>query len=290
MPISADKPLGALSLDDLVLAALAEDIGDGDRTTQGTVSEDETGTARVLAKAHGVISGRRPFDRVFEHLEPAVALEWGVADGDRVSPGDLVVELHGSMRTILMGERTALNFLGRLSGIATLAARYVEAVQGTHARIVDTRKTTPGWRELEKGAVLAGGALNHRFGLFDMVLVKENHIRAAGGVSAALRAVQGEAAREDLEVEVEVATLEELEEALTVTPDRVLLDNMSVEDLRKAVAVAEEHSPPRPLLEASGGVRLDTVRAIAETGVDLISVGALTHSAPALDLSLLVVE
>ena len=156
MPISAEKPLGALSLDDLVLAALAEDIGDGDRTTRWTVSENATGSARVIAKANGVVAGRRPFHRVFQHLEPGVSLEWAVSDGDRVSPGDLVVKLGGSLRTILVGERTALNFLGRLSGIASLAARYVEAVKGTGARIVDTRKTTPGWRELEKGAVAGG--------------------------------------------------------------------------------------------------------------------------------------
>jgi nicotinate-nucleotide pyrophosphorylase (carboxylating) len=279
-----------MELEALVRAALAEDVGDGDRTTDWTVPETATGRARIVAKAQGVIAGSEAADLVFRTVDPALTLDWRRQDGDRVAPGDEVLEARGALRSILTAERTALNFLGRLSGIATLAARYVEVVEDTDCRIADTRKTTPGLRALEKRAAAAGGAMNHRLGLFDMVLIKENHLRAAGGVSAALRAVEALAASERLEVEVEVRTLEELDEALTGRPARILLDNMTTGELREAVRRAGSRPEGRPLLEASGGVALETVREIAATGVDIISIGAITHSAAALDLSLLVAE
>ncbi len=278
----------AEALDRLIDLALEEDIGDGDRTTEWTVPDAATGVARVVAKGEGVLAGRVPASRVFERLDPALELAWRVTDGDRVRPGLEILEVRGRLRAILTGERTALNFLARLSGVATLTRAFVIAIEGTGCRIVDTRKTTPGWRALEKAATSAGGAENHRLGLYDMVLIKENHARASGGIGPALSAVREQARDEGLEVEVEVGDADELEEALGAGAGRILLDNLPVEALRSAVSRVRESPPPRPLLEASGGVTLATVRAIAETGVDLISVGAITHSAPALDLSLLV--
>ncbi len=289
-PDSASRgPEGrAAALDRLIDLALEEDVGDGDRTTEWTVSDGAKGIARVVAKEEGVFAGRVPASRIFERLDPALELDWRVADGDRVRPGLEILELRGRLRAILTGERTALNFLARLSGVATLTRAFVRAIEGTGCRIVDTRKTTPGWRALEKAATSAGGAENHRLGLYDMVLIKENHARASGGIGPALAAVRDRARDEGLEVEVEVGSADELEEALAAGAGRILLDNMPLEALRSAVSRVRESPPPRPLLEASGGVTLATVRAIAETGVDLVSVGAITHSAPALDLSLLV--
>lgn len=281
-------PVADAGLDTLVERALAEDVGDGDRTTRWTVPAGGRGRARIVARGDGVIAGVAAAERVFARLDAGVEVRWSRRDGDRVGRGEAVAELEGPLRAILTGERTALNFLGRLSGVATLAARFVEAVRGTGCRIVDTRKTTPGWRILEKAAAAAGGARNHRMGLYDMVLVKENHARAAGGVAASLAAVGERARREGLEVEVEVRDERELEEALSAGADRILLDNMTPDELRAAVRRVRALPSPHPLLEASGGVTLDTVRDVAGTGVDLISVGAITHSAPALDLSLLV--
>ncbi|MBT8479315.1 MAG: carboxylating nicotinate-nucleotide diphosphorylase [Gemmatimonadetes bacterium] len=276
--------------DPLIRRELEEDIGDGDRTSEWTIPAALVGEARILAKEHGVVCGAGVAARAFtiadENLEVAVQ----ASDGTRVGPGETLVWVSGSLRSILAAERTALNFLARLSGVATLTARYVEAVAGTGCRVADTRKTTPGWRTLEKYAVAAGGGMNHRRGLYDMVLIKENHIRAAGGVAAAIEAAQPNARREGLEVEVEVTNEAELEEAVRCAPDRVMLDNMSVAELRAAVAMIRNAPAPRPRIEASGGVTLDSVRDIARTGVDYISVGALTHSAPALDLSLLVTD
>lgn len=274
--------------DELVRRALREDVGDGDRTTRWTVPSHLEGRARIVAREEGVIAGTELADRVFALLDPSVDVRFDVVDGEEVDAGGVVGRLRGPLAPVLTGERTALNFLGRLSGIATLTRRYTDAVRGTGSRITDTRKTTPGWRELEKAATRAGGAVNHRFGLYDMVLVKENHVRAAGGVTAALEAVSERAEEEGLQVEIEVTTLEELEEALERGPHRILLDNMPLDRLGEAVERVRGRPPPRPRLEASGGVRLDTVREVAETGVDLISVGALTHSAPALDFTLLV--
>lgn len=285
---SARAPAPGDALERLVERALAEDVGDGDRTTEWTVPAGMTGRACIVVKAEGVIAGTEAAGRVFRRLDPTLEVAWRSADGAGVAPGDVVAELAGPLRAILTGERTALNFLGRLSGVATLAARFVEAVRGTGCRIVDTRKTTPGWRALEKAAAAAGGARNHRMGLYDMVLVKENHARAAGGIRAALAAVVEHARIEGIEVEVEVRDERELEEALEGGADRILLDNMSLDALRAAVRRARQAPDPRPLLEASGGIGLSAVREVADTGVDLISVGAITHSAPTLDLSLLV--
>ncbi len=282
----------ALAEEALVSAALAEDVGAADWTTRWTVREGTAGRAEIVARAVGVVAGTRPAEAVFRQLEPAMRVRWDRADGERVRPGETVAEVRGELGAILTGERTALNFLGRLSGVATLASRYVDAVRGSGCRIVDTRKTTPAWRRLEKEAVAAGGAGNHRAGLYDMVLLKENHIRAAGGIGPALDAVTGPAGERDLEVEVEVTSLDELREVLSRPPpgrpDRILLDNMPLQVLEEAVREVRSSEPPIPLLDASGGVTLDSVRRIAESGVDMISVGALTHSAPALDLSLLV--
>lgn len=286
----SEPPYGAEMA--LIEAALAEDIGEADWTTRWTVSEAAPGRARVVARDAGVIAGARPAEAVFRRLDPKMRLDWRRRDGDRVEADSVVLELRGRLRAILTGERTALNFLGRLSGVATLTSLYVRAVEGTGCRVVDTRKTTPGWRRLEKEAVAAGGGANHRSGLYDMVLLKENHLRHAGGVGPALDLVSERARAAGLEVEVEVTDLAELEAALErspeARPDRILLDNMAPDMLREAVRAVRSLEPPVPLLEASGGVTLESVRSIADTGVDLVSVGALTHSATTLDLSLLV--
>jgi len=272
-------------LDALVRTALAEDVGPGDWTTLWTVDEGARGRARVVAKEALVLAGTEAARRVFQQVDPSVRVECLVPDGTGVEAEDVVLRLRGPMRALLTGERLTLNFLGRLSGVATSTRRFMDRVAGTGARVIDTRKTTPGWRSLEKAAVVAGGGANHRMGLYDMVMIKDNHIAAAGGLTAAVQRVRGEN-RQGLSVEVEVGTLQELDEVLSLAVDRILLDNMTVKTLRQAVERAHEHDGPTPELEASGNVTLATVRAIAETGVDLISVGALTHSAPNADLSM----
>ena len=268
-------------MQELIDAALREDVGAGDVTTAALVPEDARARARIVQKAPGVVFGLRVAEAVFRRVDPELRWHGHAPEGEWRDDG-LVAEVAGSTAAILRGERVALNFLGRLSGVATLTARYVAAVEGTGARILDTRKTTPGLRALEKQAVAAGGGVNHRFGLFDAILAKENHIAAAGGVAAAVRAARA-AASEGVLVEVECQTLDQVLEAVGEGAPRVLLDNMDLAEMRRAV----EAVAGRAELEASGGVTLDSVRAIAETGVDFISVGALTHSAPALDLSLL---
>ena len=265
---------------DIVARALAEDVGEGDVTTAATVPEAARGRARITQKAPGVIYGLEVAAQTFCTLDPDLAVERLVAEGEWRESGP-VLELQGSARAILTGERTALNFLQRLSGVATLAARCARAVEGTGAKILDTRKTTPGLRALEKAAVAAGGATNHRVGLFDEILIKENHAALAGGVGEAVR--KAKAYAPDLPLEVECRSLAEVDEALAAGASRILLDNMTVDELAQAV----RHVAGRARLEASGGVTLDALRAIAGTGVDFISVGAITHSAPALDLSLL---
>jgi nicotinate-nucleotide pyrophosphorylase (carboxylating) len=256
---------------------LAEDLGAGDATTEAIVAEDATCAANLLLKERGVVCGLAHAEAVFRELDPALRFEPLASDGEPVDPG-VVARLEGSARAILTGERTALNVLGRLSGIATLTRRYVDAVAGTGAVILDTRKTTPGLRTLEKEAVEAGGGTNHRFRLDDGVLIKDNHLRLAGSIAEAV-----EKTRETgLPVEVECDTLDQVREALSAGADRILLDNMSPAELREAVRLVGG----RAETEASGGVTLDTVREIAETGVDFISVGALTHSARSLDVSL----
>lgn len=269
----------AADLEDLVERALAEDVGDGDVTTLATVPADLRARAVIVQKQPGVVSGLDAAEAVFRHLDPGVRLERLGPEGTWREDGP-VLGVEGAARTLLIGERTALNFLQRLSGVATLAARCARAVEGTGARVLDTRKTTPGLRRLEKAAVAAGGATNHRAGLFDAVLIKNNHIAAAGGVGEAVR--RARATAPDLPLEVECRTLAEVDEALDAGAPRILLDNMDLERLRVAVA----HVGGRAQLEASGGVSPEALRSVAETGVDFVSVGAMTHSAPALDLSL----
>jgi nicotinate-nucleotide pyrophosphorylase (carboxylating) len=268
----------------IVSRALAEDVGDGDVTTAATVSPETRARAIIRQKAPGVVYGLDVAEQVFRSLDPEATFTREVSEGLWRESGE-VLRVEGRARALLTGERTALNFLQRLSGVATMAARAVQAIEGTGARILDTRKTTPGLRALEKAAVAAGGATNHRAGLYDAILIKENHAALAGGVGAAVRRAR-EAAPE-LPLEVECRSLAEVDEALDagarVGGFRILLDNMSPDELRRAV----EHVAGRAELEASGGVTLQTLREVASTGVDFVSVGALTHSAPALDLSLL---
>lgn len=272
--------VGKQTLREVVARALAEDVGDGDLTTEATVPDDARARAAITQKAPGVIFGLAAAAEAFRALDPDVAIGPSCAEGQWREFGP-VLELEGLARAILAAERTALNSLGRLSGVATLTARYVRAVDGTGARILDTRKTTPGLRVLEKAAVAAGGGANHRAGLFDAILIKENHAAMAGGVGAAVNAARGQSPGVSLEVECQ--TLAEIDEALASGAGHLLLDNFSPVELGAAV----QHVGGRAILEASGGVTLQNVREIAETGVDCVSVGALTHSAPALDLSLL---
>jgi len=260
--------------------ALAEDLGAGDLTTAAVVPEGARALARIEQRTPGVLSGLAVAEQVFLRLDGELRWRRHAPEGEWCGPGT-AAEVSGAAAPILSAERVALNLLGRLSGIATLTARYVRAVEGTGVRILDTRKTTPGLRELEKAAVAAGGGVNHRLGLFDAVLVKENHSAVAGGVGEAAQRALALAPR-GIPVEVECASLAELGEALDAGASRILLDNLGPDELRRAVALAGG----RATLEASGGVTLETVREIAETGVDVISVGALTHSAPALDVSL----
>lgn len=271
-------------MQDLIDRALAEDLGAGDLTAEAVVPAGARARARIEQKAEGAVAGLEVAAAVFGRLDRGIDWRAHVADGEWGQPGRRVAELTGPAAPILAGERVALNLLGHLSGVATLTARFVDAVAGTGAVILDTRKTTPGLRTLEKRAVAAAGGQNHRAGLFDAVLVKENHAVLAGGVGAASRAAVAYAAEHHAPptVVVECATLEEVDEALAAGAPRVLLDNMSLGVLRDAV----RRAAGRAQTEASGGITLDTVRAIAETGVDYVSVGALTHSAPALDLSL----
>jgi len=266
---------------DIVARALAEDIGSGDITTAATVAPDAECRAEIVAKAEGVIAGLGVARLVFGMLDPQIEFHEVVADGGRVSEGTTVARLSGNTRALLAAERTALNFLQRMSGIASLTAEYVEAVDGTEARVIDTRKTAPGLRLLDKYAVRMGGGRNHRVGLFDGVLIKDNHLRAAGGVGEAVRRAR-KAAHHLVKVEVEVQTLEEVEEGVAAGADVILLDNMDLDDVRRAV----DFVSGRCEIEVSGGVTLETVRALAECGVDYISAGSLTHSALALDLSL----
>jgi nicotinate-nucleotide pyrophosphorylase (carboxylating) len=269
----------ALLVDDFVRAALREDLGRaGDLTTDAIVPADAQGTGRIVAREPGVVSGLFVVERVFAVLDPRVLVASAVADGDRVSQGTVVATVSGPLRALLTGERTALNLISRLSGVATATSRLVEAVAGTRATIVDTRKTTPGMRALEKAAVRDGGGANHRFGLDDAILIKDNHVAVAGGVTAAIEAARRHAGHL-VKIEVEVDTLAQLDEGLAARADVVLLDNFTLEQLREAVA----RTGNRALLEASGRIDAATVRAVAETGVDLISSGALTHSARILD-------
>lgn len=268
--------------------ALAEDLAErGDVTTAAVIPPDLHGTAELIARTEGILAGMPILPLVFSRIDPRVRIEERGADGQAVSARQVLAVLSGPYRALLTGERTALNFMQRLSGVATQTRRYVDALRGLPCQLLDTRKTTPGWRVLEKYAVRCGGAHNHRAGLFDAILIKDNHLAALGSqVGAISRSVAAaRASGKGLTVEIEVDSLLELGEALAARPDAILLDNMSTELLQKAVAQRDQ-TAPQIRLEASGGVTLANVRAIAQTGVDFVSVGALTHSAPALDLAL----
>lgn len=270
----------------LIDLALAEDIGPGDVTSLYFVPEKHLARAFVAVRQEGVVSGVELAARVFSKVDPELEVEILIPDGSRVSEGALLIRIQGKARSILTAERTALNFLQHLSGVATLTSKYVDLIRGSHARILDTRKTTPGYRILEKQAVLHGGGTNHRLGLYDRAMVKDNHLVAEGGpaaIQAAIHRLKSE--NPGVKVEVEADDLDQLRTFLTMDEvDYILLDNMSPAEMREAVAARSETT--KPLLEASGGVTMETLREIAETGVDFISVGALTHSAPALDIGL----
>ncbi len=276
---------GYLSLIDKIIdGALEEDLGPGDITTAALVDPFMKGKARVLAKEEIILAGIEVFSRVFSRLDSDIIVECTYHDGDTVPNGEDIGIVRGSMRGILSGERTALNFLQRLSGIATLTRRYVEKTDPSKVRVLDTRKTTPGLRILEKYAVRKGGGFNHRFGLFDGILIKDNHIAAAGSISKALARMRAEVP-DTLRIEVEVEHIQGVEEAIEAGADAVLLDNMSLEEMREAVSIAGG----RVLLEASGGITLESIEEISKTGVDLISVGAITRSARSVDISLEVI-
>lgn len=268
----------------LIRLALAEDLGtDGDVTTRAIVPPTATATGSIVARAPGVLAGLEVARLVFAEIDATIEWSPRLSDGAALQPGDRVVSLSGPAAGLLAGERTALNFLQRLSGVASQAARYVAAVAGTGVRIIDTRKTTPGYRRLEKAAVLLGGGGNHRIGLYDRILIKDNHEAVAGGIADALR--RAKARRGSLAIEVEVRTLEQLDEALTEAPDIIMLDNMAPHVVAEAVKRLARQAP-RPRLEVSGGITLANIRDYALPGVDDISIGALTHSAPSLDLAL----
>ena len=266
----------------IIQRALDEDVGDGDVTTLCTIPPEAMLDGKFIAKETGVIAGLAVAELTFVLVDEQAQFRPKVADGDRVEARTVIATVSGPCRALLVGERTALNFLQRMSGIATLTRRFVDAIQFTQAVILDTRKTAPGLRVLDKWAVRLGGGQNHRFGLFDMALIKDNHIAAVGGITAAVRRVRAGDER-GRAIEVEVKNLAELREALELKVDRIMLDNMGLDEIREAVQITAGRAP----LEASGNVSLENVAAVAATGVDYISVGALTHSAKALDISLL---
>ncbi len=276
--------LNLRSLDPLIDLAFDEDIGIGDITTEATVPPTQEGIGTLLAKSSGIVAGLPVAERVFARLDAKLTFRTLVSDGDAVKAGTPIAEVQGSAKTILMGERTALNFLQRLSGIATLTAQFVEAVSDYDTKIVDTRKTAAGWRAVQKYAVGVGGGSNHRFGLYDGVLIKDNHIVAAGGVENAVRRAR-EIVPHTAKIEIEIETVDQVDEALAAGADILLLDNMPLGIMRGVVQEVGD----RVITEASGGITLDQVQAVAATGVDLISVGALTHSAMPMDISLTLV-
>jgi nicotinate-nucleotide pyrophosphorylase (carboxylating) len=271
-----------LSLDRLVELALQEDIHTGDITTQAVVPGSRPASARLIAKETLIVAGLAVAERVFQRINADVVFTACLAEGATAEKGAVLATVRGNASDLLMAERVSLNLLQRMCGIASLTARYVHAVNGTKARIVDTRKTTPGLRELEKYAVRVGGGINHRTGLYDGVLIKENHIAAAGGITEAINRARTYIPH-TLKIEIETETPEQVQEALAAGADIIMLDNMDCETMQRCVGMIAG----RALVEASGGVNLDTVRAIAETGVDIISIGALTHSPRAMDISML---
>lgn len=264
--------------------ALAEDLVYGDRTTEALFPQPVAAVGEIIAKERLVVAGLDLFQTIFQVLDPAVRFEMKVEPGAPVEAGKPIGQIFGDGRTLLKGERSALNYLQRLSGVATLTRKFVEKVEGTTARVVDTRKTTPGFRALEKEAVRLGGGGNHRFHLGDMILIKDNHIALSKGLGAAIHQARA-ALSHAMKIEVEVTNRAEIEEALSAGADLLMLDNMSQQEIKEAVAFIRKKSPAT-LIEVSGGVRLENVAAIAKLGVDMISVGALTHSAPAVDISL----
>jgi len=271
-------------VDRIIEYALREDLGDGDITTNSLASEKDDSKAVIRAKEKGVIAGLPIAKRVFQKLDPTVVCVDNIGDGESIRPGDTLSEINGGTRALLSGERLVLNILQRLSGIATLTSKYVKAVEGLPVKILDTRKTAPGLRMLDKYAVSVGGGYNHRFGLFDMVLIKDNHIKIAGGISEAVAVIRKKY-RQKYKIEVETSGFEEVKEALIAGADIIMLDNMTPEQMKKAVRMIDKNA----IVEASGGITLRNVREVAETGVDFISVGSLTHSASALDIGLYVV-
>lgn len=267
----------------LIRAALAEDIGAGDVTTDPIIARDARCEALLVARAEGVVAGLDVAARVFRELDPRTVFDAAIGDGGRVHAGDDIAVVRGGTRAVMSAERVALNFLQHLSGVATATAALVAALESSGTRLLDTRKTTPGMRSLEKQAVVLGGGANHRMGLWDMALIKDNHIAVAGGIVGAVAAVR--AAHPEVRIEVEVTNGEELQDALEAGADRVMLDNMTLPEMREAIATARAH-PSNPEIEISGGVTKERLGELATLGADFISVGAITHSAPALDISL----
>ena len=270
-------------IDALLTLAFAEDVGDGDHTTLSTIPADETGTQQLIIKEEGILAGVEIARKVFEKFDPKLKMEVYIHDGARVKPGDIAFKVTGRVRSLLQTERVMLNIMQRMSGIATVTAKYQERLEGLKTKVLDTRKTTPGMRMLEKEAVRIGGGCNHRIGLFDMILIKDNHVDFAGGIRQAIRAAKSycrESGR-DLKIEIEVRDTDEIRQALEEGVDRIMLDNFTPERTREAVALINGATE----IESSGGITIDTLRDYGECGVDFISVGALTHSVKGLDMS-----
>ncbi len=270
-------------IDDLITLAFAEDVGDGDHTTLSTIPADARGRQRLIVKEEGILAGVDMARRVFRHFDPDLKMTVYIEDGARVKPGDVAFEVEGSVRSLLQTERTMLNIMQRMSGIATMTARYQDRLEGLKTKVLDTRKTTPGMRLMEKEAVKIGGGANHRIGLFDMILIKDNHVDFAGGITEAVNRAKQYCKDngKDLRIEVEVRNTAEIDEALAAGVDRIMLDNFTPEHTREAV----QRIAGRCEIESSGGITLDTLRQYGECGVDFISVGALTHSVKGLDMS-----
>lgn len=270
-------------IDDLLTLAFAEDVGDGDHTTLSTIPADERGVQRLIVKEKGILAGVEIARKVFEKFDPELKITVYINDGAHVKPGDIAFEVEGPVRSLLQTERVMLNIMQRMSGIATQTAKYQQRLEGLKTKVLDTRKTTPGMRMLEKEAVRIGGGCNHRIGLFDMILIKDNHIDFAGGIKQAVEAARKYCAGKgkDLKIEVEVRNEDEIRQALAENVDRIMLDNFTPERTRKAVELINGQTE----IESSGGITLDTLRDYGECGVDFISVGALTHSVKGLDMS-----
>ncbi len=274
-----------MTIDEIIDKALAEDIGDGDHTSLSTIPESAMGKAKLLVKQEGILSGMAIAQKVFSRVNHRIVMHSLLSDGDKIQPGDIAFTVDGPSVSILMAERLVLNFMQRMSGIATSTARYVKELEGLNTRVLDTRKTTPLLRELEKMAVLHGGGFNHRFGLFDMILIKDNHVDFAGGISKAIKAANQYLAQTErsLKIEIEVRNFDELNQVIeTGGVNRIMLDNFTPANLKKAIGIIDGKFET----EASGGITLETIRSYAESGVDFISVGALTHQIKSLDLSL----